>query len=492
MADKKSSEDEFTDENFDDEFEFEEETREPDAALSTVSKGNPQKYVVLGISIAVLAFIGYFGYRFFYAKQASPSLAQSTVTQTASASNVKPSQTTGKASSTKPTTPAPTTAGLPGKTQPGAITEQDLAGPLNSKATAAPPKEPKEVAFEKQKEMAATLGQPEKQVEKQKEAALPQQPEILPAVANATTVNPVSSQATSAATPSNEGAKPAEPSKLAEPTKPTDSSPSTDLKKAEGIAEAVITEAPKSEPLPLGEPTATAAATAATTIAAGTTVPTPHASAAATPSASVSASETTPSPPPNAVEMQAFHQQTQKTLEAFTKLNQQMENNLNQIKYLDSYTREVSLNVEKLSAQVTAMDNRIQALTHLANSLSKDLGKVRNEVGYVKRVIGDEGPDIATGAPTGRQRNMDYPYPNALEDGIDCATAPRKKGGAGIRNEDLEYVVHAVIPGRAWLKSAKGQIITVTEGENLGNYGKILVIDASNGVVLTSSGITFR
>lgn len=55
-----------------------------------------------------------------------------------------------------------------------------------------------------------------------------------------------------------------------------------------------------------------------------------------------------------------------------------------------------------------------------------------------------------------------------------------------------EYVVHAVIPGRAWLKSSQGQIVTVSEGDTIQDYGKILVIDAANGVVLTSSGIAFR
>ena len=52
--------------------------------------------------------------------------------------------------------------------------------------------------------------------------------------------------------------------------------------------------------------------------------------------------------------------------------------------------------------------------------------------------------------------------------------------------------VHAIIPGRAWLKSKDGSTITVTEGDSLERYGKVLVIDASNGVVITSSGVTLR
>lgn len=52
--------------------------------------------------------------------------------------------------------------------------------------------------------------------------------------------------------------------------------------------------------------------------------------------------------------------------------------------------------------------------------------------------------------------------------------------------------VYAIIPGRAWLRSANGKTTTVTEGDTVGEYGKVLKIDAGNGVVVTSSGVTLR
>ena len=55
-----------------------------------------------------------------------------------------------------------------------------------------------------------------------------------------------------------------------------------------------------------------------------------------------------------------------------------------------------------------------------------------------------------------------------------------------------EYKVHAIIPDRAWLKSTKGQIVAVAEGDSIESYGRIIVIDAPNSVVLTSSGIAFH
>jgi len=63
----------------------------------------------------------------------------------------------------------------------------------------------------------------------------------------------------------------------------------------------------------------------------------------------------------------------------------------------------------------------------------------------------------------------------------------------GVRIEGhLSYSVYAIIPGRAWLRAANGNTLTVSEGDQLGEYGKVLKIDPSNGIVVTSSGVTLR
>lgn len=159
--------------------------------------------------------------------------------------------------------------------------------------------------------------------------------------------------------------------------------------------------------------------------------------------------------------------------ESLSKLNQQIDYISNRIKHLDSYSRDVSDNLNKLNETIHSMDNRLSTLTTTTSTLSRDVGSVKNQVGHVQEVLKEDGLELSP-----------------------AAIAPhRRKASAGdgkIVIEEPEYYVHAVIPGRAWLKSAKGQIITVTEGDTVGNYGKILVIDAANGVVLTSSGVTFR
>ncbi|HQY22476.1 MAG TPA: hypothetical protein PK389_01785 [Gammaproteobacteria bacterium] len=159
--------------------------------------------------------------------------------------------------------------------------------------------------------------------------------------------------------------------------------------------------------------------------------------------------------------------------EALNKLNTQIDSILSQVKYLDAYSREVSDNLNKLNESISTMDDKLLALTNTTSTLSKDVGTVKSEVGQVREVLREDGLDINPASLSkGRQGRLE------------------KEGQVAIA--EPEYTVHAVVPGRAWLKSSKGQIVTVAEGDSIGNYGKILVIDAANGVVLTSSGVAFR
>lgn len=41
--------------------------------------------------------------------------------------------------------------------------------------------------------------------------------------------------------------------------------------------------------------------------------------------------------------------------------------------------------------------------------------------------------------------------------------------------EQSDYILHAIVPGRAWLRSSRGSIISVVQGDLLANYGKIII-----------------
>jgi hypothetical protein len=161
--------------------------------------------------------------------------------------------------------------------------------------------------------------------------------------------------------------------------------------------------------------------------------------------------------------------------DGLTKLNQQVDDIINQIKYLDSYSHTMSENLNKLNDSISAVDQRLSTLTNTTSLLSKDVGSVRTEVGQVKEVLKEDGLGHTSSSSSAQAQGNRGDF-----------------GESKINIEEPEYRVHAIIPGRAWLKSAQGQIITVAEGDAIGNYGKILVIDAANSVVLTSSGVAFR
>jgi len=50
------------------------------------------------------------------------------------------------------------------------------------------------------------------------------------------------------------------------------------------------------------------------------------------------------------------------------------------------------------------------------------------------------------------------------------------------------YTVQAIIPGRAWLKSASGETLTVAEGDNIKGLGRVSKIDPYDGVVEINTG----
>lgn len=152
--------------------------------------------------------------------------------------------------------------------------------------------------------------------------------------------------------------------------------------------------------------------------------------------------------------------QTLELQQSINDVNKRLETNASQIQSLEKTIQQMNQTLNVINQSMGSFDNRIASLSNNVSSLSSDLGKVK------RSLTDDDLEATASIAQAGVTQPLMY-------------TAP-------------EYVVHAVIPGRAWLKSTEGQIVTVTEGDSIGNYGRISVIDAANGVVLTSSGTSFR
>ncbi len=151
---------------------------------------------------------------------------------------------------------------------------------------------------------------------------------------------------------------------------------------------------------------------------------------------------------------------------ALQTISEEMTENVNNIRQLEGTIANIDSTLDQLNRTISAMDNRILALTETVNGLSDDLTNV-------KRVM--------------IEQDLDLTMPGNVK-----ISSSSKKQVKSINSTEPNYTVHAIIPGRAWLKSANGQIITVTEGDKIGDYGTVAVIDAANGLIRTSSGIIIR
>ncbi len=151
-----------------------------------------------------------------------------------------------------------------------------------------------------------------------------------------------------------------------------------------------------------------------------------------------------------------------KVQESIATLTEEMTLNVNQIKQIESTVSSLNKTIDQLSQELAAMQQKFSAMQDKNNEINSDMLNI-------KKVLLEEDLDLA------RQSKL-------------------SSVGA---NEPLvynkpDYIVHAIIPGRAWLKSTNGQIVTITEGDSIGDYGRVALIDATNNLVKTSSGVTFR
>lgn len=135
-----------------------------------------------------------------------------------------------------------------------------------------------------------------------------------------------------------------------------------------------------------------------------------------------------------------------------------MTENVKELKQLQSTMQDLAKTLNSINQGLNSIDTRVVSLNESVNNISDDLNNV-------KKIIQEEDLDSDSNLAQEASSN-----------------------NKGVK----DYVVHAIIPGRAWLKSANGQIVTVTEGDSLGDFGKIAAIDAGNSVVRTSSGVSFR
>lgn len=114
--------------------------------------------------------------------------------------------------------------------------------------------------------------------------------------------------------------------------------------------------------------------------------------------------------------------------------------------------------LQKLHQKLSNINERIESIQNLTQSTSSKIQQITNMQQQARRIA------------LARRSRIRAANARALR---------RKKS----------YFVQAVIPGRAWLRGADGSAITISKGDNIPGYGKVISIDPYSGTVVMSSGI---
>lgn len=156
-------------------------------------------------------------------------------------------------------------------------------------------------------------------------------------------------------------------------------------------------------------------------------------------------------------------------------------------------------NVNQVGMMMDDLNKTIDTLTKEVVALKDETISIRQEQGRAYHTVPhSKGETSAPRDPRDysnrdENRNFNSAQPNRPRLDIQALGSPKKPDE--IKDNAFsapQVTVHAIIPGRAWLKGKEGRILTVIEGDSIEGYGKVLAIDPHNGWVITSSGIRLK
>ena len=166
--------------------------------------------------------------------------------------------------------------------------------------------------------------------------------------------------------------------------------------------------------------------------------------------------------------------------------------------------RVVSETKEDFEKSVGSLKKEIDSITKSnstkINEIEKDLQLTAGKIVNVDRNLGLIQQDISQLTQVVKALTEQVAELQAARQAIkaDAADRARRSGQAAAGSTQKAphvsqtMTIHAIIPGRAWIRTQDGKTLSVAEGDMLGQFGKVLKIDAATGSVLTSSGATIR
>jgi len=147
---------------------------------------------------------------------------------------------------------------------------------------------------------------------------------------------------------------------------------------------------------------------------------------------------------------------------------------------------------KKLEEEKKLNEQRAHALETAINALSESSTNANKAMGQLQQELRELSASMRNIESQWHQREQAEERARRAAQAAKAAKLKKKEGPGPEAFANPSLTVYAIIPGRAWLKTPAGKTITVSEGDAVGEYGKVVKVDAVNGTVITSSGITLR
>lgn len=139
------------------------------------------------------------------------------------------------------------------------------------------------------------------------------------------------------------------------------------------------------------------------------------------------------------------------------------------------------------------IQSKINALTRSNRKAKEEIGELNSKLSSMDSHFTDAADKLSTLNRNIQLLTQQMAIQQAELKVLKAAQVKKDKAERmALAEKKAVYYVQAIIPGRAWLMSERGATVTVAEGVNLKDYGRILSIDAKAGEVTTSSGKTIK
>lgn len=137
---------------------------------------------------------------------------------------------------------------------------------------------------------------------------------------------------------------------------------------------------------------------------------------------------------------------------------------------LDSRLANVENNYSNTMGQLNQLSQQVAQNSAQMNNFSQNIQMLESQVMKINNVL------------------MDLLSEAKKKQAAEAEKAAHFEGARRDDTPELMYYIQAIIPGRGWIKDSNGKIFTVTTGDLIPEYGRVVEIDPKKGLIRTDQG----